>query len=118
MDTTVLLDLGRSDLLVIDPAGKIVTPKTRPTSGMALLTLNGVGIDRNGRLVYQLRQQISRNTPTGMEIVTPDTAPIMAYDFKSGGTIPIAQVHVGETSSTMESDTTNPGGMHMRTQSF
>lgn len=117
-DTTLLIDLGRGDIPVIDPAGRITAFKATPGSLIvALIALGGMAVDGAGRLLYQPRVQASRNTAAGMEIVTPDTAPIMAYDFKTGGTIPVAQVHVEESSNTMESDPTKPGAMHMRMKS-
>ena len=117
-DTTLLIDASRGDILVIDQAGRIVGSKTTPVAQVALIAPGGLAIDHAGRLLYQPRVQESRNNPGGMEIVTPDTAPITAYDFTTRGTIPVAQVHVEKASSTMESDSTKPGTMRMRLQTF
>lgn len=113
-DTTLLVDFGRGDLPVIDPSGRITAFRATPGSQIALIAIGGMAVDGAGRLLYQPRVQASRNTAAGMEIVTPDTAPIVAYDFRTGGTIPVAQVHVEESSTTMESDPAKPGAMHMR----
>lgn len=117
-DTTLLIDLGRSDIPVIDPAGRIVASRAVPAAPIALLAPGGIAVDGSGRLLYQPLVQQQRNASAGVEIVTPDTAPIMAFDFKTGGTIPVAQVHVEERSSTMESDSTRPGSMRMRMKTF
>ncbi|HXD23360.1 MAG TPA: hypothetical protein VN613_08375 [Gemmatimonadaceae bacterium] len=117
-DTTLLIDVGRGDIPVIDPAGRIVASRAIPTAPLALLAPGGIAVDGSGRLLYQPFVQQQRNTSAGVEIVTPDTAPIMAFDFKTGGTIPVAQVHVEERSSTMESDSTRPGSMRMRMKTF
>lgn len=117
-DTTLIVDLARSDAPVIDPSGRIVGSRPTPGPQIALIALGGLAVDHSGRLIYQPRTQSSRSTPAGMEIFTPDTAPLMAYDFKTGGTLPIGHVHVEPTSATMESDSTKPGSMHMRTKAF
>jgi hypothetical protein len=117
-DTTLIVDLSRGDIPVIDPAGNIVTSRTLPVPQMALIALSGTVVDHAGRLLYLAHVQVSRTGAAGMEIATPDTAPITAYDFKTRGTIPVAQVHVEPASSTMESDSTKPGMMRMHMKTF
>ena len=119
-DTTLLLDIGRSDLLVIDPGGKFVGSKTVPPGIGAMLAANGVAVDRSGRLLFQPREQVSRNTPAGMEVGSPDSAAIMALDFKTGATVPVAHVRVAGNTALMEADSARPGTMtmHMKTVPF
>ncbi|MGH7655868.1 MAG: hypothetical protein ACREN6_14520, partial [Gemmatimonadaceae bacterium] len=117
-DTTLLIDLGVSDIAVIDPTGAIVGPKTSPAQVGAMLSLNGVALDRNGRLLYVPHPQVTRMTPAGMEVATPDTAAIIAYDFKTGGSIPVAEVHAMPNAVTMTRDTTQRGGMRTVSKPF
>jgi hypothetical protein len=117
-DTTLLLDLGRSDLLLIDPAGTIVGTRPTAATNSAILAASGaIAIDHFGRLYYQPRIQLTRNVPTGMQMITPDTAPIMSYDFKTGATVPVAEVHVAGNTVVMEADPSTPGGTRMRMSS-
>lgn len=116
-DTTLLLVIGRSDLLVIDPSGKIVGSRSISTGGGALLGAPGVAVDRGGRLLFQPLVQVSRNTPAGMEVGSPDTAAIVALDFKTGATIPVAYVRVAGNSAIMEADASSPGTMKMHMKS-
>ena len=119
-DTTLLLLIGRSDLLVIGPSGGFVGSRSIPSGGGALLGAPGVAVDRAGRLLFQPRVQVSRNTPAGMEVGSPDSAAIVALDFKTGATIPVAYVRVAGNSAIMEADASSPGRMkmHMKTAPF
>ena len=119
-DTTLVLDVGRSDLLVIDPSGKFVGSKSVPLGAGAMLAANGVAVDRSGRLLFQPREQVSRNTPAGMEVGSPDSAAIIALDFKTGAMVPVAHVRVAGNSAIMETDASSPGTtkMHMKTVPF
>jgi hypothetical protein len=117
-DTTLLIDLGVSDIAVIDPSGAIVHPKTIPSVPGALLAVGGAASDRAGRLLYIPRQQVTRMTPAGMVVGAPDTAAIIAFDFKTGGTLPVAVVHEAPSAITMVRDTVRSGGMHMMSKSF
>ncbi len=115
-DTTLLLDEGRSDMLVIDPAGKIAGTRPVPGGNMATAAIGGIAFDRSGRLLYSPREMISRQTASGMESGTPDSIAIIAVDPKTGGTIPVAHVRVMGTSSIMEMSTSSPGKMTSRTK--
>ncbi len=119
-DTTMLLDLGRSELLVIDPSGKFVASRAVPGGPSAMLGVGGVVVDRSGRIVFQPREQVSRNTSAGMEVGSPDSAALVAFDFKTGGTMPIAHVRVAGNSAIMASDSSKPGAikMQMKTPPF
>ena len=117
-DTTMLIDEGASDIFVIGPSGALTRTKSNPGVQGAMMAIAGAAIDRAGRLLYQPRQQISRTTPAGVEVATPDSAAITAYDFKTGGSIPVAEVRVVPSVGIMERDTTQRGGMHMVTKAF
>jgi hypothetical protein len=112
-DTTLLLVLGSTDLSVIDPSGSFVGSRSIPVGSGASLGDAGVAIDRSGRLFFQPRAQVSRNTAAGMEVGTPDSAAIIALDFKTGGTIPVAYVRVGGNTVIMAPDSSSPGKMKM-----
>ena len=118
-DTTLLFELSRGEMLVIDPSGHIVG--TRQTPGGATTQLGpggGAGIDRAGRFVCVPRTQLTRQTPAGMEIGTIDSAAIVAVDFKTGATIPLAYARVASSMSIMQSDPASPGSMKMQTKSI
>ncbi|MFI5231899.1 MAG: hypothetical protein ACHQSE_05235 [Gemmatimonadales bacterium] len=118
-DTTLLIDVSRGDLPVIDPTGKIVASKTTSVPQIGIFALvGGLAVDHTGRLLYMAHLQDQRSSAVGMEIVTPDTAPIMAFDFKTGGTIPVAQLHVEQASAVMGTDSTKPGTMSMHVKTF
>jgi hypothetical protein len=119
-DTTLLLVIGKSDLLVIDPSGRFAGSRSISAGSAAMLGAAGVAIDHGGRLLFQPRVQVSRNTPSGMEVDSPDSAAIVALDFKTGATVPVAYVRVAGTSMIMEADTSTPGRMtmHMKTAPF
>jgi hypothetical protein len=110
-DSTIVLDEGRSDFLIIDPAGKVVGSRPVPGGSSALAALGGFAVDHSGRLLYQPREQVMRQTAAGMEGGTPDSLPIVAFDPKTGGTMPVAHVRVMGTSSLMEM---TPGKMTSR----
>jgi hypothetical protein len=119
-DTTLLLSIGRSDLLVIDPGGRLAGSRSIPGGGGALLGAPDVAVDRAGRLLFQPRVQESRNTPAGMEVGSPDSAAIVALDFKTGATIPVVYLRVAGNSAIMEADASSAGRMkmHMKTAPF
>lgn len=119
-DTTYMIDLGRSDMLVIDPAGKIVGAKNVAAGMGAMLAASAVAVARDGRLLVQPGEQVTRNTPAGMEVDTPDSATIVALDLKTGATAPLAHVRVAGNTARMEGDASNPGTMkmHMKTVPF
>jgi hypothetical protein len=112
-DTTLLLDLGRGDLAVIDPNARIVGTKPVPGGGAALLGIGGIAIDHAGRLLFESREQVTRNTPRGMESGFADSTAITAFDFRTEATIPVAHVRVAGTTALMEADSSAPGRMKM-----
>ena len=114
--TRPLVDLGRSDLLVIDPMGKLAGSRSfgGELAATAMFGVNGVAVDRSGRLIYETEARLSRTTPAGMEMITPDSAPIMALDFKTGAIVPVAQVRVAGSSVTMAGDPMNMAAMKTR----
>jgi hypothetical protein len=116
-DTTLVLDNGRSDMLVIDPTGKFVATKPVPGGNSALMAVGGVALDRNGRLLYAPREVVSRQTAAGMESGSPDSIAIIAFDPNTGSTIPVAHVRVMGTTILIDANPAAPGKMIARSKS-
>ena len=117
-DTTLLIDMFSTDILVIDPTGTSVTARASPAAQGAMLEAGGAAVDRAGRLLYQPREQRTLNTGGGMAMGSPDTAAIVAFDFRTHATLPVAQVHVAPTLMTMQRDTSGRAGMRMVSKAF
>ena len=116
-DTTLVVDAGRGDMLVIDPAGKITGSRPVPGGNAALATSGGLAIDRGGRLLYSPREQVMRQTANGMEGGIPDSLSIVAVDLKTGGTMPVAHVRVAGMTSVMLPNKSTPGSFTSRMKS-
>ncbi len=115
-DTTLVLDNGRSDMLVIDPTGKVIGTRPMPGGYSALAAISGIAVDRVGRLIFQPAEQIMRQTASGMEAGSPDSLALVAFDSKTGGTIPVAHVRVAGTTTLMDANPSTPGKMNARTK--
>jgi hypothetical protein len=116
-DTTLVLDAGRGDMLVIDPNGKITGTRPVPGGNGALAASGGIVVDRGGRLLYSPREQIMKQTASGMEGGMPDSLAIVAFDPKTGGTMPVAHIRVAGMTTTMVPNPSTPGAFSSRMKS-
>jgi hypothetical protein len=113
-DTTLVLDAGRGDMLVIDPSGKIVGTRPVPGGNGALAATGGLAVDRSGRLLFSPREQIMKQTAAGMEGGTPDSLAIVAFDPRTGGTMPVAHVRTAGMTTVMQANPSIPGAFTSR----
>ena len=98
-DSTLLIDGTSLSMLVIDPEGRVARVAAAP-GGQALARMGATsaGFDRRGRMVFRGSFGRMMNRPgsgsSGPPLMTPDSAPLIAYDLDTrlGDTLALLRI--------------------------